>query len=391
MKRTPLLIPLLGIYLFCGTAVSGGRVVATLYALSSGTAESTVGVLVGLYGFLPMFFSIVVGKWADRVGPLTPIRAGIVAIAAAVVAAALLPRVVTLFLLATACGIGFNLVTVAGQYAVGRLHDDPARRVANFGWFSLGQATANVVGPLVAGVYIDHYGHRAAFAALAVSAGCALVLAVAWGPGLKGLHGGAAKAGTSRGAGATLLGSAEMRRIYLVGLLLSMVWDVFTFLMPILGHRQHLSASVIGVILAAFAVGMFTIRLLTPWLGRRFAEWTILRVAVVVVALVYVVLPLVHYPPVLIIIGYVFGTAVGCSQPNMLSLLHASAPVGRGAEAVGFRQMLCNASGVFVPVLFGAVAGPLGVFPIYWGVAAVTACSLPMTRQAASAQPNCTT
>lgn len=386
MKRAPvppLLYALIAVYFFGGMAVSGGRVAASLYALRIGTSESTVGILIALYGVLPMFFSLAAGRWADRAGPINPLRAGVVAVLLGTGLVAAFPGLPVLFVLASVCGIGFNLVTVSGQYAVGQLSKGGnGDRVAHFGWFSLGQSSANVVGPIVTGILIDRAGFTAAFSVLAACAGCALLCVLLNAGGLRALH--APRAGTAAPSGqkgTTLLGSARMRRIYFVGVMLSVSWDIFTFLMPILGFRAQLSASVIGVILAAFAGGTFSIRLIMPWFSRRFSEWQILSGSIVVIVLVYLALPLTQSVPVLMAIGYLFGMAVGCSQPNMLSLLHEMAPPNRGAEAVGLRQFFCNASGVVVPVLFGATAATLGVVPVFWGVAATMAMVLPAAHK----------
>jgi len=367
-------------------ALSGGRVAASLYALHIGTSEAVVGVLFGLYGILPMFLSLAVGRWTDRVGPLVPIRAGIVAVAAGTALAIFVPHIAALLIMSALCGIGFNLVTVAGQYAVGQLSDgSAANRVKHFGWFSLGQATANVVGPIVVGVMIDYVSHKAAFIVMAASAGCALLCVLLQAPKLRALHKQSAGKGAARNNVWSIVSTPSMQRIYIVGILLSISWDIFLFLMPILGHRQQLSASIIGIILAAFSGGTFSVRLMMPWFSRRFTEWQILRASIIVIVAVYVVLPLTHVVPLLMLIGYLFGMAVGCSQPNMLSLLHAKAPPGRGAEAVGLRQMLCNASGVIVPLMFGATSASLGILPIFWGVAALMATAFPMAYRESKA------
>src|SRR5439155_1508707 len=82
--------------------------------------------------------------------------------------------------------------------------------------------------------------------------------------------------------------------------------------------------------------------------------------------------------------AFILGAAVGCSQPNMLSLLHALAPPGRGAEAVGLRASFGNASGVFVPFVFGATAASLGVVPVFWAVAMLVAAALPAAHRGAT-------
>jgi MFS family permease len=375
-----LLIPLVAINLFGHIALSGGRVTSALYTLQAGHSESLVGVLIGLYGLLPMLLSIKVGRWVDRVGPYVPMRAGIIAVAMAIALPAILPHVATLFVTAAVCGLGFMMVSLSAQHSVGNLYQEPpVNRVANFGWLALGHSTSGVLGPIIAGVTIDFVGYRTAFVLLALSTGIALSLVIAHKSELSALH--TAKPHTEHHDVRTLLGDPKMRRIYTLAILLAISWDLFIFFMPILGHRQHLSASTIGATLAAFAAGTFSIRLFMARLAGLFTEWQILRAAVIVIIIVYLALPLTKAVPLFFILAFTLGTAVGCSQPNTLSLLHAAAPPGRGAEAVGLRATLGNTSMVFVPFLFGATAASVGLTPLFWGVAALVAVALPVAHR----------
>jgi predicted MFS family arabinose efflux permease len=376
----PLLLPLVCINLFGHIAVSGGRVTTSLFALQSGASELLVGVLIAVYGLLPMLGSLAMGRLVDRIGPVQPMRAGMAAVLVGVVLPAIWPGVPALFANAVLCGCGFNMVSVAAQYSVGHLQQaSAAERVRYFGWLALGHSASSVLGPLLVGVLIDAFGHRCAFAALAVGATVGVVLVGREARALEALR--LPRREGEPGSVWQLVNEPSLRRIYLVGILLAMSWDLFTFLMPILGHRQNLSASTIGGILALFAAGTFSVRSVMARLARRFSEWRILRAAIVVIVAVYILLPLVSNAAMFFILAYVLGAAVGCSQPNMLSLLHAVAPPGRGAEAVGLRSTFGNASGVFVPFLFGATAASLGMTPLFWGVAMLLAAAIPAAHR----------
>jgi len=364
-------------------ALSGGRVAASLFALQAGASEFLVGLLIGLYSLLPMIFSLAMGRRIDRSGPFRPMRLGIAAITVGAALPVLVPHIAALFVTAALCGSGFMMVGISAQHSVGHLSaDGPPRRVAHFGWLALGLSTSGILGPIVVGVVIDGAGYRAAFAVLAASAAASLVLLLKHRAALSALH--AAPVQAEQGHIWGLVGTPAMRRIYLVGVLLSISWDLFTFLMPILGHRRALSASTIGAILAAFAVGTFSVRLLMARLAHAFSEWQILRAAIVVIVCVYVALPLIESVTIFFPLAFLLGTAVGCGQPNMLSLLSAMAPRGRGAEAVAVRTMLGNGSSVVVPLLFGATAASLGLAPVFWGVAVLIAMALPAAHGASN-------
>ena len=380
LKIPPLLLSLVAINLFGHIALSGGRVSSSLFALESGYPEAVVGALISLYGLLPMFLSITVGRWVDRIGPFIPMRAGMISVAAGIALPAIVPQVPTLFATAALCGLGFMIVSLSAQHSVGCLcGESTTNRVAYFGWLSLGHSTSGILGPLIVGFVIDLGSYRTAFIALALSACVALFLVISQRAAFSALH--ISKPRPASDNIWTLVREPTIRRIYIVGILIAISWDLFIFLMPILGHRRQLSASTIGTILAAFAAGTFSIRLITVHLAHLFTEWRILRTAIVVIVVVYVALPLTQSVPLLLICAFILGAAVGSSQPNMLSLLHAAAPSGRGAEAIGLRGTLANASMVAVPLLFGATAASLSLAPMFWTVAVLVGIALPLAHR----------
>ena len=63
------LLPLIAILTLGHIAVSGGRVVATLFALKSGAGDGAAGLIIGLYAILPALFSLQFGRW---IRPLRP-------------------------------------------------------------------------------------------------------------------------------------------------------------------------------------------------------------------------------------------------------------------------------------------------------------------------------
>lgn len=139
----------------------------------------------------------------------------------------------------------------------------------------------------------------------------------------------------------------------------------------------------IGSVFSLFAVGTFLSRAAMPWLSRRASEWQILRVALAAIVFVFLALPWASVAPVLMALGLIFGAAVGMSQPNILSLLHAASPAGRSAEAIGLRSVISNGASVIVPITFGAVVAPLGISALLIGGSVFFASGLPSAHRGA--------
>jgi MFS family permease len=376
----PFLLSLILINMTGHMALSGGRLTGSLYILKSGHPEALVGLFMALFSVIPVMTSLAIGRWVDRAGAVKVLRAGM----GLVLIGAWLPVVhlsmPTLLLTAMTIGFGFNVMSVAAQHTVGHLAPvaTPSERMANFGWFALGHSSSSTIGPFIAGLLIDHFSFRAAFAAMAVAT-CLSAWLVATRtrdmPGPKhqiNKHEAVSSDGLIQEVKRKprvldLLVSHEMRRIYWVNAVTASAWDLFIVMLPVLGHRLGYSASVIGTVFSLFALGTFMARAAMPWLSRRANEWQILRVALVVICFVFLALPWAARAPVLMLFGLIFGSAVGMSQPNMLSLLHQASPPGRGGEAVGLRSVLSNGCSVLVPLCFGAALSVVSITPLLLG------------------------
>ncbi len=349
---------------FAHAAFNGSRVSVSLYALSLKSGALTVGILVSLYAILPMLLSVSAGRMIDRVGSRRPLFWASVVLAAGVGLPAVLPGVATLYLACTTIGLAFMVFHIAVQNAVGAL-SAPEDRAVNFSWLALGFSISGFLGPTVAGLAIDHAGHRATFALLALPAIVpALTLALA-GYELPHAHAGRVTGGPLR----DLLGQRELRRVFAVTGILAMAWDLFFFVMPIHGTAIGLSASTIGGILGAFALATFVVRLGLPWAARRFAEWRLVSGTLFVAGVAYALFPFVRTVPLLAAIAFLLGLGLGASQPSLMSLIQRATPHGRLGEALGVRTTVLNMSNCSMPLFFGGVGAALGLGPVFWSMA----------------------
>jgi predicted MFS family arabinose efflux permease len=353
-------------------ALSGGRVAGSIYILRDHGSEALVGVFMALFSMIPVVTSLRIGRWVDRAGAARVMRAGVLMVALGAWLPVVWLRLETLFVCALCIGCGFNLMSVAAQHTVGHLSDGVSvrERMSNFGWFAMGHSASSTIAPFITGLCIDAMGFRYAFAVLAAMS---LISAVLVYTKLNQLQTRSKKFEQSKGRSALLelLKQPGIKRIYLVNMVMAAAWDLFIVMLPVLGYRQGFSASVIGSVFSMFALGTFIARAAMPYLSRSMVEWQILRISLIVMAVVFCILPWVTIPAALMFMGLSFGAAVGMSQPNMLSLLHAAAPVGRGGEAVGLRSVLSNGVSILVPISFGFLVVPLGLPFLLFGGAAM--------------------
>jgi predicted MFS family arabinose efflux permease len=364
-------------------ALAGARVTTSLYALSLHTSVFTIGILIALFAIFPMLFAVPMGRLIDRAGIKRPMICGGLAVCAGCAIPTLCPGLPVLYLAVVLIGTGFMAIHIGSQHAVGAMSTAETRS-ANFGWLAIGFSLSSFFGPVTAGLVIDHAKFSVAYAVCCGFAILALGLTV--GSDLNRVRLPRQTGGREPAGALDLLRNPEMRRIYLIGILLAAPWDLFTFVTPIHGTRLGFSASTIGLILGAFSAASFAVRLAMPRIARSYSEWQILTGALMLTVLCYALFPFLQHPLSLMAVAAGLGLALGSGQPNALALLYHAAPAGRGGEAIGIRATIGNASQVAMPLAFGIVGATLGLFVVFWGMGAMIAAGVPLAWHKAAAK-----
>lgn len=347
--------------------LSGSRVTVSLAALDKGATPLTVGVLMALYALLPMLFAVAAGRFSDRVGVRRPMLFGTAAITVGAALPIAFPGLPMLFASAVVLGTGFMVFQVATQNVTGEL-GGPTQRARNFSLLALGYSTSGFIGPLVAGLAIDHLGFASTFALLAIVPFVPLVVLARGGLALPGPH--AHEGPAHHGGVRVLLRHRTLRRLFAINALFAVGWDLFTVFVPIYGARIGLSASEIGLVLSTFAAATFVVRFLMPRIARRMPEQQVLTIALFVAGAVYLLFPLAQSAPTLLVLSFGLGLGLGSGQPMVMALLHTHAPPGRMGEAAGVRMSLVNTMAVAVPLVFGALGTTVGLAPVFYSVGA---------------------
>ena len=364
---------LIGVQICLNGCMAGVRMAAPLLCLRLGYGTAAVGVLLALFAFVQLFLAIPAGRYADRHNLKRPVTMcmGLAVLGAGV--AAVWPVFPALCAAALLTGAATGAALITAQRHAGRLASDPVQLKQVFSWMALAPAIANFVGPFLAGLVIDHAGFRACFAAMATLALGAWLL-VRKAPEAPLNAGAEAPARNAGDSSWDLLVEPRMRLLLLVNWLLSSCWDVHTFVLPVLGHERGISASVIGVILGAFAVAATTVRLFLPHIVAHLREWAVITGAMVATAVLYGVYPLMQSALAMGICSALLGLSLGSVQPMVMSALHHITPVHRQGEALGLRLISINVSSILTPLVFGSVGAAVGVASVFWAVGAAVAC-----------------
>nr|WP_296447759.1 MFS transporter [Rhodoferax sp. UBA5149] len=344
--------------------MAGMRMAAPLLALREGFSALAVGFLLALFALTQVFLALPAGRYADRHGLKRPVGLCVVAAAMGAGLAVAFPIFPVLCLSALMTGGATGVASISLQRHVGRAAQNATELKKVFSWLAIGPAVSNFIGPLTAGLLIDHSGFRAAFLFLAL-----LPLATwLWVRRTVELPPVAVSQGTAPKKTWDLLREPLMRRLMLVNWLLSSCWDVHTFVVPVLGHERGFSASVIGAILGAFALAATLVRVVVPVFASHMREWVVVATAMMITAVLFAVYPFMHSPLAMGVCSVLLGLALGSVQPMIMSTLHQITPEARHGEALGLRLMAINASSVLMPLLFGTAGAAVGVSVVFWSV-----------------------
>lgn len=364
--------------------MTGFRMAAPLLALRNGQSEAAVGVLLSCFALTQIFLSIPAGRFADRHGFKRPMMLGVLVASLGVMAAVVWPIFPVMCASALCCGGAAGAAILALQRHVGQAARDHEELKRAFSWLAIGPAASNFLGPLAAGLMIDHVGFREAFALLATLP----LLSWFWVRHVKEIPVPVATDAPGRQRVWDLLQAPMFRRLLLVNWFLSSCWDVHTFMVPVIGHERGISASAIGAVLGVFALSAALIRMVLPTIAGRFPEWKILTVAMLMAGLLLGLYPFMHDAWSMGALSALLGLFLGVVQPMVMSTMHQITPPQRQGEALGLRLMTINASSVVMPMMFGALGASVGVSGVFWLVSLSVASASRLAWQLRARKPH---
>jgi predicted MFS family arabinose efflux permease len=352
--------------IFTHAAFSGSRVTVSLYAIHLHTPTFAIGSLISLYAALPMLLAVSAGRLIDRVGVRGPLIFASASVSAGCALPYFWPTLVALYFATALIGTGFMVFHVAINSATGSI-GEPASRTRNFSMLAMGFSTSSFFGPMIAGFAIDHFGYTQSFLILALLPLVSLAALISNRLPLPAPHASATRHANHRLT--DLLADPPLRRVFITSGLISMGWDLFSFLVPIYCAQIGMSASMIGILLAGFASATFTVRFMMRVIARHMREWQVLTAALAIACCSYLLFPLLSNFYLLMALSFFLGIGLGSAQPMVMTLLHNTSPPGRVGEAVGVRTTVMNTSQTFLPLLFGALGTSFGLLPVFWGMA----------------------
>lgn len=343
------------------TGYKGSKVLLSLMALSLGADPFTIGVLMSLYSVFPLLLAVPAGKVADRVGFHLPLLCGTAGFSLGLAIPGLLPRLEALYVSAAVIGTSFVFFSVTVQSLVGAL-GSAASRTRDFATFSLGPALGAFFGPLAVGFAIDHFGHARGYLLLSI---VPLFGALAIAALRRSMPSPKKSKSSSQAGSFDLWRDAQLRPTFIVSGVIITAIELFTFYLPIYGHSVGLSASAIGIVMSAYAIAAFVVRIFLPGLSARVTEQRVLTWALFLAAFTFALYPFFEHAVVLGSISFLLGVGLGSCQPLAIILTYNRSPSGRIGEVLGMRVSVNKLSEFICPLVFGSLAAAFGMVPVF--------------------------
>ena len=349
-----------------GMSMRGARMLFSLQALALDASSLEVGILAALFAAFPMFLAVYAGRVSDRMGVKHPMIFGALVIAGGILVALRFKSLASLMVGAALIGLGHIFFHVSVHNLIGAYGEGEAR-TRNFATFSLGASISAFFGPSATGFAIDGLGFPAAFVMLAAIALVPMIIVTFYLPlipkHMKGGH------GKPQGRIDLRNNPALRRTLLMSGVTLTGI-ELFTFYFPVYGRSIGLTASVIGMVMACYAVAAFIVRLGMHKAAKRLGEVGVLTASLFVAGITYMLVPLMSNALLLGVVAFLLGLGLGCAQPLTILLTYNHAPPGRSGEALGMRLTVNKITQIGVPIVFGGLGSAFGLIPVFWANAA---------------------
>jgi MFS family permease len=352
---------IIALALFHMTSARAGRVVITLYALHLGASPLDIGLLAASFSVIPVLLSWASGRWSDRFGPRWLVMLGIAGSASGMLLPWFLPGLPAIYAAGLLSGLSMTFCNVSLQNLVGLLStaEDRAR---NFSNYTLAGSVCAFAGPLIAGFSIDAVGHGYGLLIVVALASVPVSMLLARGGAMPRGNRHAEPAGSLWHA----LSAPGVWPVLLLGAVAQVAADLFQFYMPVYAHDAGLSASAIGIVLAAYSAATFVARVFLPRVLTPSNEERMLGLAFLASGVALALVPFFEAAALLAGVSFLFGLGMGCSSPITLMLMFGRSREGRSGEAMGMRQTVDNLTRLGSPLVFGAVASGAGLAAVFW-------------------------
>lgn len=334
-----------------------------------GASDLVIGLAIAAYALVGLLLAIPSGRLLDRLSQRRLLVAAMVGLALTTAMLSLLQSVLLLFLGMLINGLFAMWVWMLLQSMISSAGEGQGRR-NQMALFSLTWGIGLAAGPSIGAVLYDHLD----FTGLCVILGAVTLLGGAAALGAPNVLPLGEKDGETPAeeAGIRAALSRAFENPILVSVLISSFINLFVLSMrisfyPVYLERAGVAITQIGLLLSLIGISSLAVRTVLPGVERRFGTLRVLIASTWLAIIGAASIPLSTNIAVLTIGALLIGVGLGANPPITVSLLAEHSDARDRGLAVGLR-MVANRSGqVAQPLIFGGLAGTLGLglaFPV---------------------------
>jgi MFS family permease len=330
-----------------------------LYLVSHGASVGDVGVVAGLSGIVPFAVALHVGGLVDERGPTVVLVGSVVLFglgAAILTASHGIAEVITAYTLLTLANIG---LAVASQAIVASA-STPVTRIRHYGVYAVSYSAGAVVGPVIGGFLATRLGYTATFFAMALLMLPSLLVA-----SMVRIARGSDHRSVALNAVHTIVGTILRERgvgtILFVSGVMNCAQALQSTFYPLYLSKVGLSATLIGLAIAAISLASMAARMLLASAVSQFGQTGALVGAMILSAVTFALTPFARQFYPLLGVSVLMGASLGFTQPLSMSLLAESVAQQFWGAAFGIRQSVQRAAAIISPFAFGVVSTARGV------------------------------
>ena len=328
-----------------------------LYSQALGATPALIGIVLGTGFVLPVLTAVYLGGWVERLGAPRMILLGALGLATAPLIPALCPSLLALAMLQIAAGLSHLAGVVAAQSYVARISGSRER---NFGWYTTLVSLGQLIGPFALGAIIEVLGYRGALVASGgagvVAAGLSRLL-----PRLSECPTGGAVPLPSTIDGPELSANRPLRAALLASGATLFALGVHQTFFPVYLDTQHISSTLIGILVGLRALASIAVRPFLAPLGKAVGQRSVmLGVTLLLCGLGLALIPLGNVVALFAAASVLLGLGSGISQPLTMVVLSDHVHQARRGTALGARLSVNFFALGLSTLLLGALIPVLG-------------------------------
>ncbi|CAN5337557.1 MFS transporter [soil metagenome] len=376
-------------------AWQGIRLMLAYQALAETNSPAFVGIVSALIALAGLVVSIPSGRLLDRFGGAWVALGGIVISLLGVIVVLVAHNIVGLLISSVLVGVGYIHVVVAQQGTVARLSVGSSPDAA-FGALTSAVSIGQLIGPPVvtmAAIAVSNGGaHPNTWIG---SAACGLLFLIAMPPFFmlrrseQSVPIPQPATGEAVASLRTVLRSPAILRALLVGAAVLVTVDLLSSFIPVWAVEHRIPADVVGWLLALRALFTITSRIGAARLVARFGRKALLIASLSLGVLALLALPFSGAWAALPVMA-ALGLGLGLPQPLSLVWMSSLAPPHARGAVFGARMTVNRFSQVTLPLLVATIAGPAGMFAVFWATAGILASSVVIVGVTPSRELNTT-